>query len=59
MQLWKRIKAWWKDIEETIRFALALDMRALDDPSWLTGQQPKDETKKMVADAKQRAGLSQ
>ena len=59
MNMWKRIQMQWKDFWETVRFALQLDMRALDDPAWLTGQEPREETTQMVNAAKQRAGLSQ
>ena len=57
MKLLERIKAWWKDVSETFRFAMNLDVRVLDDPAWLTGQKPREETQQMVANAKKRADL--
>jgi hypothetical protein len=49
---------WLRDTRETFRFAMNLDMRAMEDPAWLLGTKPRPETKRMVSESKKRAGVT-
>ena len=55
--MFKKIKSWWMEVLRFLRYVAYLDMRALDDPAWLTGRTPSPETIKMIADAKRHAGI--
>ena len=54
-----RFKAWLKAQIELVRFALALDMRVLDDPVFLLGTPLDEKTLAMIADAKVLAGITE